>query len=254
MPRIVRPIKALAPLLLLLVVPGVQAQDDVLQQETVIPRYTVEMIIFRYLEDVGVGSEVFLTDTPEGEPVPFDAQPPVPAEQPARAEKPKPIGDPERRLLAADEYSMRDTLRRLELLEAYDPLLHFGWSQATWPADQTRPIDLAAMARPPATLDGTLMLYLGRYLHLVVDLAFEAEQRSSGVAATNNRAASYGDQRLAGDAGEFGIPGPVRYRIAEDRILRNGEVRYFDHPKFGVLAKVTREESDESETSSTDSP
>ena len=34
--------------------------------------------------------------------------------------------------------------------------------------------------------------------------------------------------------------------ISEDRIFRNGELRYFDHPKFGVLAKITRvEESDE---------
>jgi hypothetical protein len=35
---------------------------------------------------------------------------------------------------------------------------------------------------------------------------------------------------------------PVRFRIQENRILKNGELRYFDHPKFGVLAKVTRVE------------
>ena len=38
---------------------------------------------------------------------------------------------------------------------------------------------------------------------------------------------------------------PVRYRIQENRILKNGELRYFDHPKFGVLAKVTRVEDEE---------
>ena len=26
----------------------------------------------------------------------------------------------------------------------------------------------------------------------------------------------------------------------EDRIVKHGEVRYFDHPKFGVVAKVLR--------------
>jgi hypothetical protein len=43
----------------------------------------------------------------------------------------------------------------------------------------------------------------------------------------------------------------VRYRIQENRIVKNGEIRYFDHPKFGVIAKVTRvevaEDSDEDE-------
>jgi hypothetical protein len=35
--------------------------------------------------------------------------------------------------------------------------------------------------------------------------------------------------------------------INENRILKNGELRYYDHPKFGVLAKVTRVEEDEEE-------
>ena len=35
-------------------------------------------------------------------------------------------------------------------------------------------------------------------------------------------------------------PRPVYYRIQENRIVKNGDLRYFDNPKFGVLAKVTR--------------
>jgi hypothetical protein len=38
------------------------------------------------------------------------------------------------------------------------------------------------------------------------------------------------------------LPAPVRYRIFEDRIFKSGDLRYFDHPKFGVLAKITRVE------------
>jgi hypothetical protein len=45
------------------------------------------------------------------------------------------------------------------------------------------------------------------------------------------------------------IARPVHYRISEDRILRNGELRYYDHPKFGLLARATRvEETEEPET------
>ena len=40
---------------------------------------------------------------------------------------------------------------------------------------------------------------------------------------------------------------PVHYRIQEDRIFKSGETRYFDHPKFGVLAKITRWEEAEPE-------
>ena len=28
--------------------------------------------------------------------------------------------------------------------------------------------------------------------------------------------------------------------LLENRIVKNGELRYFDHPKFGVIAKITR--------------
>jgi hypothetical protein len=37
----------------------------------------------------------------------------------------------------------------------------------------------------------------------------------------------------------------VRFRIAEDRIFKSGDLRYFDHPKFGVLAKISRVEEPE---------
>jgi len=40
---------------------------------------------------------------------------------------------------------------------------------------------------------------------------------------------------------------PVRYRILDDRIFKNGETRYFDHPKFGVVARITRVEEEELE-------
>ncbi len=40
----------------------------------------------------------------------------------------------------------------------------------------------------------------------------------------------------------------IHYRIFEDRIVKNGDIRYFDHPKFGVIAKDTRfEEPEEDE-------
>ena len=115
----------------------------------------------------------------------------------------------------------------------------------TWPkvhGNQREQLD--AMGERPDDLDGTLRLYLGRFLHLVVDLELDAPESDQSADALS----SYGDYRSSADYDDFGGPRPVRYRINEDRILRSGELRYFDHPKFGVLARVTRVE-DESEES-----
>jgi len=110
----------------------------------------------------------------------------------------------------------------------------------------TEPIELASLAVPPDGLEGRLTLYLSRYLHLVVDLQLDAEDAGSGL---DDEVSNYGDYRTTNELtiNEFGdvvTPGPVRYRIQENRILRNGELRYFDHPKFGVLAKVLRVDED----------
>jgi hypothetical protein len=119
--------------------------------------------------------------------------------------------------------------------------MHFGWTQATWPEDQTEAIPLHLFARPPEDLDGSLTLYLGRYLHLVVDLQMKAPQEATeSVAPTSG---FNGFTTPLEPLGEILAP-PVYYRISEDRILRNGEIRYYDHPKFGLLAKVTRVEEE----------
>ncbi len=217
-------------------------------EETEIRRYTVEVIVFRYAQEVSTGSEVFVPDEPATEPdAMIDAAPEfvqvVPPETAADAES-EPLPDIEFSLLAEEDYQLGEIYRRMRRLDVYEPVMHFGWTQATWPQEQTEAIALHRFARPPADLDGTLTLYLSRYLHLVVDLALQAP-----------RVASVSRDEMAGPAGERTVgellayiddddraPLSTYYRIQEDRILKNGELRYYDHPKFGVLAKVTRVE------------
>ena len=230
----------------------VVAQDAPFEtEEEEIRRYTVEVIIFRYVEDVGSGSEVFLpdeveepqledelglTDETEGEPEPTEAQP----EEFDEELEPDPLPDTELVLLEEENYQLVETFERLENLDAYEPLMHFGWTQATWPAEETEAIPLHLFARPPEELDGSLMLYLGRYLHLVVEL----QMHEPGTGSTGGPLISGGDGfTILSEVEE--VPAlPVYYRISEDRILRNGETRYYDHPKFGLLAKVMRVEDE----------
>jgi len=212
---------------LLLILPAVAQEpaDDIEEQE--IRRYTVEIIVFKYAEDVSSGSEVFL-----GDKIEFDEDElEILALRPFRSVGDfKPLPDIEFVLLEEEDYQLTEALGRLQRLDAYEPIMHFGWTQATWPEEQTEPLSLYRFATPPADLHGSLTLYLSRYLHLVVDLQLDNPVASPLDYSTIQ------PQR-----------GPVRYVINENRILKNGELRYYDHPKFGVLAKVTRVEEEEEE-------
>jgi hypothetical protein len=81
---------------------------------------------------------------------------------------------------------------------------------------------------------------------MIVDLALNADSDGREMTATN-RLVAYGDEAVRYDNGaehDGMLRMPVRYRIAEDRIMKTGETRYFDHPRFGVIAKVTKPRDD----------
>jgi hypothetical protein len=225
---------------------ALQAQNDIGEEEQEIRRYSVEMIIFKYAQEVEPGSEIFPADRP---PV-IDT--PVLDDEPLLQEEP--LEETERRLrnielvrLTQSEFTMNEIMERLRRLDVYEPVMHFGWTQTTWPQGETRDIDLGSMGRLPSGLGGTLKLYLSRYLHLVVDLQLDAPESANVVPGRDDPRSGYGDYRTLNAMGEIDEPGPVRYRINENRIFRSGELRYFDHPKFGVLARVTRVEEQEQE-------
>ena len=204
-----------------------------------VPRYAVEIIVFAYAQDVSVGSEVFLPDgiddslaTRDDELVFDDAEPATADEQQA----PVRLRQIDLQLLRDEQLTLRDIRRRMERLEVYDPLMHFGWIQPTYPQEETPAIKLRQFGRAPQGLDGELTLYLSRFLHLVVDMTLQDENN----ALTASPAYRFDDDRMLGSPAAGPGPGPVVFRISEDRIVKNGDTRYFDHPKFGVLAKVTR--------------
>jgi len=164
------------------------------------------------------------------------------AEQPL-TEVPSHILQTELKVLDPETYAMPDIYRTLERLGAYKPIMRAAWTQAVHEKDETLSIDLRRLGPTPLYLDGKVTLYLSRYLHLVMDLVIDAgdtvleePRRSQGRFYGDARTQNYFDQR-------YGIAtAPVRYRIEEDRIFRSGEIRYYDHPKFGVVARITRVE------------
>jgi len=261
-----------------------QTVPNAFQLETeaeVVRRYSVEMIVFEYVGSAASSSEIFQPEEvpkPAIEDIFLDE---VPAEftdpfggvnpQPLENELPLDIdllaedeAEPEFVLLPgeeleeimtyeqaglvfldAEEYQLHDTYEKLVELDAYRPLMHTAWMQPTLEKEATVALKLRRLGNPPLRLNGTVSLYLSRFLHLVIDLSLE-EKGPQRLTARDERVRAFGDRRsrpaFSFDP-EFITPSTF-YRIEEDRIVRNGELRYFDHPKFGVIARITRIEED----------
>ncbi len=262
---------------------AVWAQEPLLEEELFeaelpeIRRYSVEVIVFAYNEEVSVGTEVFVPEVAEypsfelldfaglgeegaipDDSVPTHVEVTTDIDDIAELEELKESDGTffEMILLPEDELMLTGTVDQLDRLDAYEPLLHIGWTQTALAKADTPALDLREFGEPPERLSGTLTLYLSRYLHLVVDLEFDAEldedsmqDMASDLDAPIVRYDASRTQNdydvILFDAGPaYGRPS---YRISENRLFKNGETRYYDHPKFGVIAKVVRVEQEEEE-------
>lgn len=162
-------------------------------------------------------------------------------------------------LLDSDEYTMDAIYNELVNLDAYNPIMRTAWTQTTHAKDISPAIQLRALGDPPPGLDGSVTLYQGRFVHLGVDLALDAnpeDVRENAAAnerqTATDKAIAYGDARMQNNAnGGYDDAGglSVQYRISEVRIMKSGDIRYYDHPRFGVIAKVSEvEDRDSPET------
>jgi len=234
-----------------------------------IPRYKVELIVFEYNAGNAADMELFAPDLETTQPLVFADDVAVEEEilPPPFAEEElilKEISTHEQaglKVLDPSEYVLNDIYDKLVELDAYTPLVRTAWTQETIEENLTTPIKLRRLGNSPLRLNGTVTLYLSRYLHLVVDLALDEKTARPDPDAQPDpadRAPYYGDNRSRSDD-DFGYAqeyqsAPVHFRIEEDRIVRNGELRYYDHPRFGVLAKVTRVEEVRQEIGTTALP
>ncbi|MDX1507785.1 MAG: CsiV family protein [Woeseiaceae bacterium] len=252
--------------------PARSAADDIPE----IRRYAVEFIVFRYAEPVAVGTEVFVPDiieVPPDVPEGFvlddhgNLVPAPAADADERSDEQTVLTDAElledplepvfELVITPDEDlelgNYWDAFRRLDV---YEPLLHGGWTQTALEEDAVVPVDIREFGVVPDGLSGEFTLYLSRFLHLVVDLELLAPDEEQPV--SGNAVATRAPQRRYADAhsGEFTayrddrdnrevLYAPLKYRIREDRIFRSDEVRYYDHPKFGVIAKIVRVEEEQ---------
>ena len=175
--------------LLPLMAAGALAQDTIEEDEQLdVRRYTAEIIIFSYAQSVSTGSEIFPPDLPPDVEIMDDIPLGEGLEDPSALEsipevivEPETVGDLEEEapnkyelmMLAEEDFELIETYAHLERLDAYEPLMHFGWTQPTYPDEEVEARPLSSFATPPAGLEGELTLYLSRYLHLAIKLQLD---------------------------------------------------------------------------------
>lgn len=214
--------------------------------DTDTPWFSVEILAFAHLTDAAPNEESW--DEDPGQPSLLNALEPgrfptvtaasgTPLAAFALLERPE-------RLLNRE----RDYMRRSR---HYRPLLHIAWRQPGFSRQLAKTLHLASdmdsrngkrtdsdpllLAGNPLgqPLEGTARVYLERYLHLELDLLYSM---------TSDQADTPGSGVLSNVASQR------QFRLTESRRMRAGELHYFDHPMFGVLALITRVEADQPDT------
>lgn len=109
----------------------------------------------------------------------------------------------------------------------YKVLLHKRWAQAAEAKSSGPPILLNTGDNQ---LDGTFRFYLSRFLHVEMNLTFQPQTTSTG---------ALGSPTASPTTTNATAEGPPVFVINEQRRIKSNELNYFDHPKFGVLVRVT---------------
>ena len=101
--------------------------------------------------------------------------------------------------------------------------MHTGWVQPGLPEADAEAFDLGVLGI--VNPSGTIRVHLTRFLHITLDLTYQA-----GAAPTPGPTTNDGLDEL--------VFAP-RYHLVATRNVRSGELHYFDHPAFGVLVRIT---------------
>lgn len=132
---------------------------------------------------------------------------------------------------------------RLSEQKEYALLAHVRWTQ---PAEAKSTSPLMRIQTADGELDGTLVFYMSRFLHVDVKLLLkdiEASEKLAKASEDSLAEAANSARDVKTDAIKTEVMAAenttLAYRIDESRRVRSDEINYFDHPKFGVLVKVT---------------
>lgn len=214
-------------LLLLAVLSSVgYAQEPTVQEPSAVeatPVYDIEIIVFEYVNGVRGSREDWAyidTGRPDAERAAALLQPMESEldedEDSSQLETNVPPSPPVAfsfTPLDPAAYRLGDQYQRLRGSRDYRPILHTAWRQPVYPEENESTLQLSSVARTPAALGGDISLFVNRFLHLSLDLRLAADRN--------------GAESLV-------------YKLNERRKMRSAELHFFDHPRFGALALISR--------------
>ncbi|MEL6949247.1 MAG: CsiV family protein [Pseudomonadota bacterium] len=123
--------------------------------------------------------------------------------------------------LPPETFRLADTSAAIERRGEFERLLHASWRQPVYGPDEETSLDLDRVGQLPPELGGTASIYVTRFLHLTLDL------------------------NLADTRAPITESGTLIYKMEERRKMRSTELHFFDHPRFGALALISRYEVEE---------
>lgn len=158
------------------------------------------------------------------------ATPVEPAPEFEDAEEPEPRRAPQ---IIEDEeqWQLADLIERINDSRDFQLLTYQVWQQDGVLFDETEAFVLQSLNNDQGLLEGTATLSLSRFLHLLLEIDWLPREK-------NEEFSLY-----PGFAGLVAKPTP--YTISESRLMQRGDIHYFDHPLFGVVALITRVEEPE---------
>lgn len=164
--------------------------------------YDVEIVVFAY-RNVAANGEQWSALAPE------------------RTASPVNYNDSQIHELPVNAYQLSSISNGLRQSSSYSVLFHQAWRQPAY--DEANAVNLpvhAVTASGNNTIEGSVRLIRERFLHLDADLLMMSGRNYNPVMDVNSAAA------------------PV-YSLREKRRIKSNENHYFDHPHFGMIARVT---------------
>jgi hypothetical protein len=110
-----------------------------------------------------------------------------------------------------DATTLGDSYTALSKDQAYKPILHVAWVQPTVDGGLSAPVHIQDT---DGKLSGYVQIIQSQSLQMMIDL------------------------ELTANSGDGSVKSGV-YRLNEKRAIKLNEVYYLDHPKFGVVAKIS---------------
>ena len=164
--------------------------------------YDVEIVVFAY-RNVAANGEQWSVLAPE------------------KTASPGNYNDSQIHELPVNAYRLNSISNGLRQSSSYSVLFHQAWRQPAY--DEANAVHLpvhAVTASGNNTIEGSVRLIRERFLHLDADLLMMSAGNYNPVVDVNMAAA------------------PV-YSLREKRRIKSNVTHYFDHPHFGIIARVT---------------